>query len=600
MTKLTIQYLPESLRARISFEGEEQSFWRSIRSLMDNETEDIEFANPRQFTVPWWVFLLKKRKIIDYMKHYRISPSIGEKAKEQLLKDREKEQNLEDAQNADIVSPEDVEAALNNANFSRILFPYQMENVQKLISLPSGATFSVPGAGKTTEALAYYAVKKRPGTKLLIVCPKNAFAVWEEEIENCFMGANPTSPVRLRGAEKIELCLKDEPEIMLTTYSQFQISRVQHLLADYLSRHETIMFLDESHHMKRGLDGIRGRSILAISHLPITKLILTGTPMPNHAVDLVSQFNFLYPHIDVDENDVIDNIQPVFVRTTKSDLNLPPKHEIPISISMSPSQERLYSIIRHESALELENLTSGSQIHIRSLRRCYIKLLRIASNPSLLLEDISDSHPGLLAQLIEEGDCPKLEYACRRARELAKEGKKTLIWSSFVSNVEVIAERLQDLGAVYIHGGVDAGSEEEEDSREWKINEFKNNPDCRVLVANPAAAGEGISLHKVCLNAIYIDRTFNAAHYLQSVDRIHRLGLEEGEEPLIEILISENTIDSDVHNRLVRKINDMMTALNDESIVPNPIQFENEIAIGEDMAIPDDMEGIIQHLEGTC
>ena len=35
-------------------------------------------------------------------------------------------------------------------------------------------------------------------------------------------------------------------------------------------------------------------------------------------------------------------------------------------------------------------------------------------------------------------------------------------------------------------------------------------------------------------------------------------------------------------------------------IVPNPIQFENEIAIGEDMAIPDDMEGIIQHLEGTC
>ena len=104
MTKLTIQYLPESLRARISFEGEEQSFWRSIRSLMDNETEDIEFANPRQFSVPWWVFLLKKRKIIDYMKHYRISPSIGEKAKEQLLKDREKEQNLEDAQNADIVA----------------------------------------------------------------------------------------------------------------------------------------------------------------------------------------------------------------------------------------------------------------------------------------------------------------------------------------------------------------------------------------------------------------------------------------------------------------------------------------------------------------
>jgi hypothetical protein len=31
-------------------------------------------------------------------------------------------------------------------------------------------------------------------------------------------------------------------------------------------------------------------------------------------------------------------------------------------------------------------------------------------------------------------------------------------------------------------------------------------------------------LHKVCQNAIYVDRTFNAAHFLQSEDRIHRLG----------------------------------------------------------------------------
>ena len=43
-----------------------------------------------------------------------------------------------------------------------------------------------------------------------------------------------------------------------------------------------------------------------------------------------------------------------------------------------------------------------------------------------------------------------------------------------------------------------------------------------------------------------------------------------------------------------------MIALNDESIVPNPIQFENDVQIGEDMAIPEDMENIMQHLEDTC
>lgn len=600
MAKLSFYYLPDSLRAKLVFEGKSHGFWNSVCRLLENETEDIEFLNPHEISIPWWVFLLKKEKIAERLSYYNVTPFFGDSAREQLQIAQQRRQKFEQAQNAEKVSIEEVESALTKAKFSRTLFPYQMQNVQKLTSLPSGATFSVPGAGKTTEALAYYGIKRKPGSKLLIVCPKNAFSVWEEEIESCFPDANLSAPVRLRGAEKIEARLRDEPEIMLTTYSQFQISRVQHLLADYLSRHETIMFLDESHHMKRGLDGIRGRNILAISHLPITKLILTGTPMPNQALDLVAQFNFLYPEIDVDENDVIGNIQPIFVRTTKLDLNLPPKHEIPIVIHMSPSQERLYNIIRNEAALEMENLTPGSQIHIRRLRRCYIKLLRLASNPSLLLEDISYSHPDLLAQLIEEGESPKLEYACRRARELAKEGKKTIIWSSFVNNVEILAERLQDLGAVYIHGGVDAGSDEEEDSREWKINEFKNNPNCMVLVANPAAAGEGISLHKVCLNAIYIDRTFNAAHYLQSVDRIHRLGLEEGEEPNIEILISERTIDIDVQNSLIRKINDMMIALNDESIVPNPIQFENDVQIGEDMAIPEDMENIMQHLEDTC
>ena len=310
----------------------------------------------------------------------------------------------------------------------------------------------------------------------------------------------------------------------------------------------------------------------------------------------MAQFNFLYPEVDVDENDVIDRIQPIFVRTTKGDLDLPPKTEEQVPLPMSPTQERMYNIIRDEELLQLEGLrNAASEIRIRAIRRCYIKLLRLASNPSLLLEDISSAHPGLLAELMEEGDCPKLEWACNRARRLANEGRKTLIWSSFVNNVEVISERLHDLGAVYIHGGVDAGSEDEEDSREWKINEFKNNPNCKVLVANPAAAGEGISLHKVCLNAIYVDRTFNAAHYLQSVDRIHRLGLEEHERPLIEILVSENSIDQVVWRRLNEKITAMLRALNDHEILPNPVDFDNHLDVGDDIN-DEDIQDMMGHL----
>ena len=54
-----------------------------------------------------------------------------------------------------------------------------------------------------------------------------------------------------------------------------------------------------------------------------------------------------------------------------------------------------------------------------------------------------------------------------------------------------------------------------------------------VLVANYASCAEGISLHHVCHNAIYIDRSFQADQYLQSIDRICRLGNNDEKNILI-------------------------------------------------------------------
>jgi len=91
---------------------------------------------------------------------------------------------------------------------------------------------------------------------------------------------------------------------------------------------------------------------------------------------------------------------------------------------------------------------------------------------------------------------------------------------------------------------------------------------CRVLVANPAACSEGISLHRVCHHAVYVDRTYNAAHYLQSVDRIHRLGLEPGTNTFVYVLESVapgviGSIDYSVRRRLITKLNMMAAALED-------------------------------------
>ena len=84
-------------------------------------------------------------------------------------------------------------------------------------------------------------------------------------------------------------------------------------------------------------------------------------------------------------------------------------------------------------------------------------------------------------------------------------------------------------------------TDEEEVSREHLISEFKNTHRCMVLIANPAACAESISLHKVCHHAIYLDRSFNCAHYLQSLDRIHRLGLEQEEKTYYYLILALQT-----------------------------------------------------------
>ena len=165
-----------------------------------------------------------------------------------------------------------------------------------------------------------------------------------------------------------------------------------------------------------------------------------------------------------------------------------------------------------------------------------------------------------------------MDAVINRARELIADGEKVLIWSSFVDNVEIIAQRFGSQ-AEFIHGGVPIGSDDDMidtyDTRDQKIRRFKEDPKCMVLVANPAAAAESISLHEHCNHALYLDRTYNAGQFLQSQDRIHRLiSKDKEQQKYIDIFILDIPwcVDWKVHEALKRKIKNMSAFLNDPSL----------------------------------
>lgn len=321
---------------------------------------------------------------------------------------------------------------------------------------------------------------------------------------------------------------------------------------------------------------------------------MSGTPCPQSISDLIPQFEFLYPDKHPDEDSITSLLQPIYVRTTKGQLGIPAIQHRKVTFNMSPLQSEVYRSLRSETKRQITTLSDSSKYSLRELGKKIMKVVEFTSNPSLLADDMDYIFDKRLGDLISEDCGPKIEYACKRARELAASGEKVIIWSQFVKNVLLITERLKDLGADCIYGGVSSGDEAEEDTREWKVKQFHENPEKMVLVLNPAAASEAISLHKACHHAIYVDRSFNAAHYLQSEDRIHRLGLEVA--PTIEILECRGTIDEVIDLRLNLKVQTMATALNDSSLNVEAIPYD--IDYSDDEISSEDIKAVIDYFFG--
>jgi SNF2 family DNA or RNA helicase len=494
-----------------------------------------------------------------------------------------------------LLSPEDIERRLVEAGFTRRkLKPFQLRDLAHLLSLSHGANFSVPGAGKTTVAFALHLLGAKGGAHLLIICPKAAFPAWRLIVQECM---SPDAPGG--GAEEFTILDGSQAqtdELLRSGRKRFVMSydlmvRQQPVIAQYLARNPVHLILDESHRMKAGLASQRGAFLLAVADRPARRDILSGTPMPQDPSDLASQLGFLWPGTGYDLQ--IERGSPprtvlgqLYVRTTKEELGLPKANRYFHSVSMREGQLALYSIVRNEALRQIsKTINSNALPDVVKARRSVMRLLQLSSNPTLALQAMVTENPGLgsgiVDQVLAEGISSKMAAVMDHARALARDGKKSVIWTIFTGNIHDLEVRLADLNPVSLYGAVPSGEFTEPNSREGRLRRFHLDDSCQVMIANPAAAGEGISLHEVCHNAIYLDRSYVSTHYLQSIDRIHRLGLKPGTETNIHIYRTKapreiGSVDLSVSRRLSAKIHGLQQLLNDHDLL--------RIAMDEDEA----------------
>lgn len=428
---------------------------------------------------------------------------------------------------------------------------HQIEGTRFLTENPAAALFDEQGLGKTKQVID--AIVAQVGDQsidaALIVCPNGLKTNWAEEIEKF-----SNLPYTVFGSGRSERRLA-----FSSLKANFYIINYEAVAAELASLKALLRFkriavvLDESHRIKTP-DSRTTRAIHALRGLAVRRYILSGTPVANKPEDLWAQMLFLDDGraLGVSFEDFrahygssasgYRNLEQLRERIAAKSLRrlktgtiaLPEKHFRRIHVALEGIQAKMYETMRNELALWVRTMDGETVLaNADAVLARLVRLAQIASNPRLIDASFNEVPSKFIAL-----DCLLSKY-------LADGNQKVLVWTSFVDNIDALQHRYAQWRPVCIHGAIGT------DERDAAVRSFKTDPATRLLIANPAAAREGLTLTEANV-AIYVDRTFNLVDYLQSQDRIHRISQTRSCEVIL--LLSENTVDEFIDFSLEQKL----------------------------------------------
>jgi len=462
---------------------------------------------------------------------------------------------------------------------ARELRPHQEAGLAHALTAVNAANFSVPGSGKTTTALAVAASHLTSGTirLVIVVGPLAAFGPWEQETRAALGNAIRTRRIRGRSRERRAAYMAARSgDLLLISFASAAADRLA--LIEVCKANNTMLIIDESHRIKRFKGGLWAPALIDVARHARVRMILTGTPMPQNGRDLFTQLNVLWPggeitgsrdafaaQVDSSFASVLREVQPFMSRTPKRALRLPPYQVYRSEVMMRGTQAEIYDLILTGLRRRIDGAETWAD-KLETLRRARpIRLLQAATNPDLFnradtyyhVPKVQTPNPTLMDRLADytASEVPAKSLAALDIlTDIAAERSKAVCWSNFIGNLDQFSALVRDrigIPCFQIDGRVPVGDDtgndqpglarlnpDDTDTRERIIERFLNTQGPAVLVTNPASCSESISLHRGCHNAIYLDRTYDCAQFLQSIDRVHRLGLPEDVTVKIHILLA--------------------------------------------------------------
>jgi SNF2 family DNA or RNA helicase len=420
--------------------------------------------------------------------------------------------------------------------------------------------FDEQGVGKTITGIYSLDVlfARDQASLALVVAPKSMVPEWPSEIARFRPGTYSVDVLDGDRRAKRRV-LRRRRDVLICNFET--VVSLEEEISAVLKSHtgRCLLYVDESFFVKNA-DARRSRALRRVREWCSRCFVLCGTPAPNRASDLVAQVSLAdlgatFGSVAIPDDRRAAHVaisealgqRGAYVRNLKQVVlpDLPARRFEVVRVDLSGDQLSAY---RHALDALLVDLRAESDEgfgrHLASWAARRSALLQICSDPTGLI-------PGFT------GTPAKQEALDDLVRRFVVEGhEKLVIWSFYRASVEALCKRYSHLGVVRYDGSAGGAA-----ARRELVRAFQESPEIRILVANPAAAGAGLTLHAARL-AVYESMSNQAAHWLQSLDRIHRRG--QAREVTYVVLLCRDTLEEREYARLREKERSAHDLLSDD------------------------------------
>ena len=401
--------------------------------------------------------------------------------------------------------------------------------------------------------------------RVLIVAPTSVVAVWPKEFQE-FADFKYTCRTllgdkthRLRELNDLQKFPFKAMKVAVINYESPWREGIFEALQEYDA---DLIICDESQRIKTH-DAEQSKALHKLGDQARYKLILSGTPVQNNAIDIFSQYRFLDPTIFgqnfyqfrnryavmggfnrrqiigyKDLDGLIKKEHSIAFRITKNEaIDLPEQTFETRKIHFSKKEQDLYNRIKRDSYAELD---SGGQITATTVLTKLLRLQQLTGgflvkDDAAKPEQVSKAKLDALSDIIED--------------YVIGAGKKLVIFARFIAEVKAIIDMVdkqlpKGMKQVAIYGDI------KKEDRGDIVKQFQEDPNTTVFIGQIDTAGTGITL-TAADTCVYYSKNFNYATYSQSLSRIHRIG-QRNVCTYIDLEV-EKTIDELISKSLAKK-----------------------------------------------